>query len=109
MRHVLFLARCRVFIQRKEYPMGSLTSRPKVPASVSSPSYTVAAPSPVAAVPTPAPVTQAPSSSSAGDEGSARVENLLTRGRGIFGTVLTGFRGMLAQVESKQRKSLLGE
>lgn len=40
----------------------------------------------------------------------ARSENLLRRGRGRFGTILTGFQGVLTNNESqKKRKTLLGE
>lgn len=39
-----------------------------------------------------------------------REQNLLRRARGTLGTVMTGFRGLLAQSDpSGQRKSLLGE
>lgn len=39
-----------------------------------------------------------------------REQNLLRRGRGTLGTVLSGFRGLLATSDqSNQRKSLLGE
>ena len=40
----------------------------------------------------------------------ARSENLLRRGRGRYGTILTGFQGVLTNNESqKKRKTLLGE
>jgi hypothetical protein len=44
------------------------------------------------------------------DVAQTRAENLLRRNRSRLGTVLTGFRGVLAPSElSAQRKTLLGE
>ncbi|MBP7721346.1 MAG: hypothetical protein KA155_02310 [Alphaproteobacteria bacterium] len=40
----------------------------------------------------------------------ARQRNLLNRDRGIFGTIQTGFRGLLGiATQNKIRKTLLGE
>lgn len=40
----------------------------------------------------------------------ARSENILRRGRGRFGTILTGFQGVLTKNDSQsKRKTLLGE
>lgn len=45
------------------------------------------------------------------DTSKQRSDNLLRRQRGRFGTVLTGFRGVLSQKSdsSNSRKTLLGE
>ncbi len=41
---------------------------------------------------------------------AARSHNLLNRDRGIFGTIQTGFRGLLeAATGNRKRKTLLGE
>lgn len=105
--------------------MGSMTSRPKVPVTnVVQPQY----------IYVPAPQTYTPSvpssggGSAGGETGSGtgaparpvtepetvrsevRIENLLRRGRGLSGTVLTGFRGLLSlNGNTPQRKTLLGE
>ena len=90
--------------------MGSLASRPKVPAvqTVYMPVYT---PSPAAPVPSPVtPSTPAPTPKSETDtETGQRSANLLERRRGVLSTVLTGFRGLLKESVTPQRKSLLGE
>lgn len=99
--------------------MGSVTSRPKVPATVSIPAPVVAAPvasAPVVATPSPS----LPSSSGAGSTAATptaadiaqgvRDDNLLQRGRGALSTVLTSFRGVLDDnIAPKQQKTLLGE
>ena len=88
--------------------MGSLTSRPKSPAQ----SQTVFVPQPA---PTPtltqAPPPQTDNTPSAEETSSeARRQNLLGRERSRFGTVQTGFRGLLGLTDnSAQRKTLLGE
>lgn len=91
--------------------MGSLASRPKVPAPKPLPVY-MAPPLP----PMPAPVVNTPTPPSAvtpSDEerqAEARSMALLDRRRGAFSTVLTGFRGLLnTSNSSAQRKTLLGE
>lgn len=88
--------------------MGSLTSRPSVPSSV--PSYT---PPQVVYVPQPAsppPPTPATPSTPAPTPEKARQASLLARDRGRFGTIQTGFRGLLESAFSQgQRKTLLGE
>ena len=86
--------------------MGSLTSRPSVPAPQP----------PVIVSPPPAPV-QPVTPTSTDDKGSseqsaseARQQSLLGRSRGRFGTVQTSFRGLLGLSDnSAQRKTLLGE
>jgi hypothetical protein len=89
--------------------MGSLTSRPKIP---SSPQvvYRPVASTPANNPATPTPATPPPSGQAGGDEGASRAASLLLRDRGRFGTVLTGFRGLLAPMnDSGGRKTLLGE
>ena len=86
--------------------MGSLASRPSVPA-----------PQPqVVFVPqatTVADTSTENTNSDAADsqtESEVRQQSLLQRDRSRFGTVLTGFRGLLSLNEnSGQRKTLLGE
>jgi hypothetical protein len=86
--------------------MGSLSSRPTVPAApqiISQPiTQTPAAPvTPLVAAPAIDPVAQ---------ESARRTQSLLRRNRGITGTIQSGFRGLLAQSENAaQRKTLLGE
>lgn len=109
--------------------MGSMTSRPKVPVTnVVQPQY-IYVPAPQTYTPS------VPSSGSGSGGGSAggetgpgtgapatpvtepetvrsevRIENLLRRGRGLSGTVLTGCRGLLSlNGNTPQRKTLLGE
>lgn len=85
--------------------MGSLTSRPKAPkvqtVVVQGPAATSAAvtsdPQPQA-TPTPAELAE-----------QARMRDLLTRRRGVLGTISTGFRGLLGAVSTINRKTLLGE
>lgn len=80
--------------------MGSLGSRPTPPAPQPS--------TPVVYVPAPTP--SADPAPSGPDAAAQRRENLLRRGRGRFGTVLTSFRGLLGLADtSGQRKTLLGE
>lgn len=81
--------------------MGSLTSRPKVtPVSVSSAASTSAS----------TPVT-APTEADPAEIATTRAENILRKNRGVIGTVLTSFRGLLGGADSAQpqRKTLLGE
>ncbi|MCB9963714.1 MAG: hypothetical protein H6855_06515 [Rhodospirillales bacterium] len=109
--------------------MGSLTSRPKVP-TTPLPPQTIYVPQPAPVTPSVLPSAPAPSpkydeggSGSGTDTGSGtqppttassdnavRVENLLRRNRGLTGTILTGFKGLLSQSELvPHRKTLLGE
>lgn len=83
--------------------MGSLVSKPKVPKTttvvVSKPSVTTTSGSSSTAM-EPDPVEVA----------KERAENVLRRNRGIWGNVLTGFRGILSNGDGAlQRKTLLGE
>ena len=92
--------------------MGSLSSRPKIKPSP----QVVYVPAP-AAGPLPSPTAPAaPSSPSPANPASDRpavtdrTEGLLMRDRGRFGTVLTGFKGLLSLTQNVQpRKNLLGE
>jgi hypothetical protein len=85
--------------------MGNITNKPKVPAP-----QVVYVPQTV--------YEPAPSNNSGSDDNSAptpqqqREQSLLSRNRSRLGTVLTGFRGLLAPLvndNSGQRKTLLGE
>ena len=90
--------------------MGSLASRPKVPANQpvqyvyvpATSSYTP----PANAIDTPA---ATPSPSDEEVQVNARSANLLQRRRGRLGTVLTSFRGLLNDTVRGARKTLLGE
>ena len=89
--------------------MGSLTSGPKI----SSPPQVVYISQPSAA-PTASSNTggENPASVASAEETSAeiRTQNLLDRERSRFGTIQTGFRGLLGLSDnSEQRKTLLGE
>lgn len=82
--------------------MGSLTSRPKVPSSPQ--------PQIVHVPPTPAPAAEPATPSPSPSPEKARQAGLLARDRGRFGTIQTGFRGLLESAFGKgQRKTLLGE
>jgi hypothetical protein len=83
--------------------MGSLASRPKAPSAP----QVVYIPQPVYTSAPNTPTTPAPTSEE--NAAQARTQNLLQRNRGIFGTVLTGFRGFLNQSQNNTRKSFLGE
>lgn len=86
--------------------MGSLGSRPQVPQQPQI--ITVAQPAP-------APVTTPQSSGDTSVEtqeaaAEARRQSVLGRDRSRFGTIRTGFRGLLGLADqSAQRKTLLGE
>ncbi len=88
--------------------MGDITGRPKAPAP-----QVVYVPQYVTTPPTTANTqnntqvneNETPQPS----ESEQREKSLLTRARSRIGTILTGFRGILAPSESGQRKTLLGE
>lgn len=83
--------------------MGSLTSKPKSPAATAQQVVYVPAPAATQAV------TQNTQTQTISDA-EQRKENLLLRDRGRFGTIFTGFRGLLSPLEqSGKRKTLLGE
>lgn len=88
--------------------MGSLTSRPTIK---SSPKVVYAPATPAASSPptsTNPPTT--PANTNNPPTGQERAASLLLRDRGRFGTVLTGFRGLLSPLLSANpRKTLLGE
>lgn len=81
--------------------MGSLGSRPRAPEPT--PVYVPVLPT--APPPAPVPPTPTPEETAAGQ----RTQNLLRRSRGRFGTVQTGFRGLLELGSGQGRKTLLGE
>lgn len=90
--------------------MGSLASRPSIPAvqTIYTPVYMPSTP----ATPTPsAPIDPVSSSESDPDQQASarRSASLLERNRGAFSTVLTSFRGILSPSTTPQRKTLLGE
>lgn len=102
--------------------MGSLTSRPSAPPQQQPVIITVPQPVyeyvPPANTYTPPPVTPPadngdpatpPPAISEEAKSAARSEGLLNRNRGVLGTVLTGFRGLLNQSTTAARKTLLGE
>ena len=84
--------------------MGSLVSKPKAPKTTTKIVYSAP---------------PAPSEGSSGtpatepdptEVAKERAENVLRRNRGVWGNVLTGFRGILSSNDSgPQRKTLLGE
>lgn len=61
-----------------------------------------------APAPAPAPLSE-PGKSEEEIAADLRRENLLSRNRSRFGTVLTGFRGFLSPDNGNTRKTLLGE
>lgn len=100
--------------------MGSITSKPKAPAAaqqqpvVINYNYPAAATTAPVTAATPLPSTNTPANDSGtptSEEAKAEARNagLLDRRRGVLGTVLTGFRGILAQGAGVARKTLLGE
>ncbi len=95
--------------------MGSLASRPKAPQAPQPQVVYVPAPAPRASNPVSEPVSSKPAKETSEtdiseQQSKARAESLLKRDRSRFGTVLTGFKGMLSSaVQSPQRKTLLGE
>lgn len=91
--------------------MGSLTSRPK---SVSGQPQIVfvppSAPSSSSGASSEAASQNIESGAQADNASEARANSLLQRNRGRFGTVQTGFRGLLGLIsDSGKRKTLLGE
>ena len=103
--------------------MGSLSSRPKVPqiqpqsfVAVTPQNTVQQTPSTIISQPPPV-VTPQPNTAETDSTNTlpittdaARVENLLRRNRGITGTILTGFRGLLSPNDlTPRRKTLLGE
>lgn len=92
--------------------MGSLSSRPTVPATsqivLASPTATT-----IASTPSASASTDSNSDTfidTAQSETEVRSNNLLRRDRGTTGTIITSFRGLLGgATETEGRKSLLGE
>jgi hypothetical protein len=86
--------------------MGSLSSRPTVPAAPQVIAQPIAQPTSTPVTP----VVSTPTVDPDAEEIARRTQSLLRRNRGITGTIQTGFRGLLAQSENTtQRKTLLGE
>lgn len=88
--------------------MGSLASRPSVPSP--QPLIIQQAPTPIttAAITTPSEEEQEIADAKTASE--ARRTSLLGRDRSRFGTILTGFRGLLGTTENAPRRNtLLGE
>jgi hypothetical protein len=89
--------------------MGDITGRPKAPAAqvVYVPQY-VYTNNP--STPSSNDAGQTPNTPDAPTPEQQRERNLLSRSRSRIGTVLTGFRGILAPTDTQnQRKTLLGE
>lgn len=90
--------------------MGSLTKRPKTPTAQSfiRPATPVTTPSFIATN-----TSESSEASEADIRNEVRQESLLRRSRGRLGTVFTGFRGLLSEVNNSEagsaRKTLLGE
>ena len=88
--------------------MGSLTSKPKAPAQapLAQVVYVPAQTTTTTTNTEPQPTPEAPAPSSA----EIRQSSLLSRDRSRFGTILTGFRGLLdLGGNTNKRKTLLGE
>ncbi|MCB9982446.1 MAG: hypothetical protein H6861_02055 [Rhodospirillales bacterium] len=90
--------------------MGSLTSRPKVP---STPQVVyISQPAASTTLSTSGETTTGATQTGSEQETASevRAQNLLGRERSRFGTVLTGFRGLLGTLEDRpERKTLLGQ
>ncbi len=88
--------------------MGSLTSRPKAVQQVATPQVVYVPSLPVAPAPSPTVPVIAPDSPTPEE---TRKKSLLARDRGRFGTILTGFKGLLDTITGQNtgRKTLLGE
>lgn len=82
--------------------MGSLTKTPKAPAA--------SQPAPIVQPPTAQTAITASEPGREERNAQTRERNLLSRERGRFGTIATGFRGFLGQSDTQNtRKTLLGE
>lgn len=100
--------------------MGSIASHPKVPSAASTVYVPVYSPAPATTTATTSTTTGATTSSASDTAGggtgagststaASKTSSLLDRSRGVFSTVLTGFRGVLSDSKTPQRKNLLGE
>ncbi len=83
--------------------MGSLSASPKVPQSTPQVVYVPTSTPTVSA--TSEPVTPSIEEQAA----QTRKQGLLSRNRGVLGTIATSFRGFLTPTETGKRKTLLGE
>lgn len=86
--------------------MGSLASRPSVPSV--QPVVIQQAPVPTTTA-SEAPSEEEQAIAAAQSASQARRTSLLGRDRSRFGTILTGFRGLLGTIEDSRRNTLLGE
>ncbi len=88
--------------------MGSLASRPSVPSP--QPIVIQQAPLPTTTSAIETPSAEAQAIADAENASEARRTSLLGRDRSRFGTILTGFRGLLGTTENAPRRNtLLGE
>lgn len=85
--------------------MGSLISAPKAPKPIV---VQQPAPTPQPTTETLTPNPQTPEQVQR-DESKERARSLLARERSRFGTIATGFRGLLQEKNQGARKTLLGE
>ena len=89
--------------------MGSLTSGPSAPPPQPQVVF-VPQPTPAPAVTEPQADAEVTESTEEQTAEQARRQGLLERDRGRFGTIQTGFRGLLGLIDNApQRKTLLGE
>lgn len=90
--------------------MGSLTSRPSIPAPQPRVVFVPAPPAPVPDISAEDTKNDSTPESSGQIQSTVRTANLLRRSRGRAGTVRTGFRGLLELAAANgHRKTLLGE
>ena len=91
--------------------MGSFASRPKAPSVQYVPVYTPVATTAgqTPATPDTTPDTTGGEPTSTETKSAQRTASLLERERGRLSTIATGFRGLLANSNTTQRKTLLGE
>lgn len=92
--------------------MGDIKGRPKAPPTqvVYVPQYVYESPAPTSGNGTPPATDGGAATPETPTPGQQREKNLLSRARSRIGTILTGFRGILAPADNNtQRKTLLGE
>lgn len=92
--------------------MGSLVSSPSIPAPAPQVIYVpqTSASQDTSQTQTSAPTDQGAAQDRDAERSKTRVDSLLTRERGLFGTIQTGFRGLPGlNDQAAKRKTLLGE
>ncbi len=90
--------------------MGSLTSRPNIPAQPQTVIYTPSPPTSPYVPPVTPPTPPSAAEPSAETSAEVRRQNLLERDRSRLGTIATSFRGLLGLSDkTTPRKTLLGE